>query len=86
MCEAQREFRLQLSVAAVVGRLTDSAADTQLGVVVGKLDRLLRLRDRRLHDQRACPATERNLIRRQFDNLLLDLPPTKSDHASKHSL
>ena len=63
MCEAQCEFRLQLSVA-VVGRLTDSAADTQLGVVVGKLDRLLRLRDRRLHDQRACPATERNLIRR----------------------
>ena len=24
-------------------------------------------------------ATERNLIRRQFDNLLLDLPPTKPD-------
>ena len=31
-------------------------------------------------------ATERNLIRRQFDYLLLDLPPTKPDNASKHSL
>jgi len=66
--------------AAVVGRLTDSVADTQFGIVVGKLDRFLRLRDRRLASELA--ATERNLIRREFDNLLLDLPPTKPDHAS----
>jgi len=66
--------------AAVVGRLTDSVADTQFGIVVGKLDRLLRLRDRRLASELA--ATERNLIRREFDNLLLDLPPTKPDLAS----
>jgi len=69
-----------LAAAAVVGRLTDSVADTQFGIVVGKLDRFLRLRDRRLASELA--ATERNLIRREFDNLLLDLPPTKPDLAS----
>jgi len=66
--------------AAVVGRLTDSVADTQFSIVVGKLDRFLRLRDRRLASELA--AAERNLIRREFDNLLLDLPPTKPDLAS----
>jgi len=69
-----------LAAAAVVGRLTDSVADTQFGIVVGKLDRFVRLRDRRLASELA--ATERNLIRREFDNLLLDLPPTKPDLAS----
>jgi len=69
-----------LAAAVVVGRLTDSVADTQFGVVVGKLDRFLRLRDRRLASELA--AAERNLIRREFDNLLLDLPPTKPDLAS----
>jgi len=64
--DAQREFRLQLANAVL-----DTAvryADTEFGAVTHKVDRFLRLRDRRLASARA--ANRRYLIRREFGNLL----------------
>ena len=62
---AQREFRLQMANAS---ENTESFADTEFGVVAGKLDRFFRLRDRRIDAART--ANKRNLIRREFGSLL----------------
>jgi len=63
--DALREFRLQLANA---GQDSANFADTEFAIVIGKLDRFFRLRDRRVaavHD-----ANRRSLIRREFGNLL----------------
>lgn len=65
LCAAQREFRLQFTNA---GQNTDNFSDTEFGVVSRKLDRLRRLRERRLAVTSA--ANERSLIRREFGSLL----------------
>jgi len=73
LCATQREFRLQMSNA---GQKVDTFAQTEFSTVAVKVDRFLRLRDRRLAAARA--AERRNEIHREFGNLL-DPGAAKSD-------
>jgi len=62
-----REFRLQMAIA---GGREDAAVscDTEFDVVARKVDRFLRLRERRVDAARR--DNERSLIRREFGSLL----------------
>ena len=79
LCDALREFRLQLANA---GQDSSNFADTEFGIVISKLDRFFRLRSRRV--AAAHDVNRRCLIRREFGSLL-DSPGKPSDRISAAS-